>query len=100
MIENKLILHTNPETGNIVICIPVPDCGLTIEQIAAKDVPYGQPYLIIDREDLPIRDTTFMAALEGDFSQPQGEGQNWGTGSMYDVVGWNNDGTPKIQSKG
>ena len=28
-------------------------CGLTIEQIAAKDVPTGQPYKIVDVADIP-----------------------------------------------
>ena len=29
------------------------DCGLTIEEIAAKDVPTGAPYKIVDVADIP-----------------------------------------------
>lgn len=35
------------EDGAVAVIIPA-DCGLTIEQIAAKDVPTGAPYSIVD----------------------------------------------------
>jgi len=49
------------------------ECGLTIEQIAAKDVPYGVPYLILEDGDLPS-DWSFSAAWEADFSSHHGIG--------------------------
>lgn len=38
--------------GGISVIIPAP-CSLTIEQIAAKDVPTGLPYKIVDVADIP-----------------------------------------------
>lgn len=48
----KRIIHQG-ERGGVAIIIPG-DCGLTIEQIAAKDVPTGMPYKIVDVSDIPI----------------------------------------------
>jgi len=36
----------------VAIIIPC-ECGLTIEQIAAKDVPTGKAYKIVDVSDVP-----------------------------------------------
>ena len=49
---NKRIIHKNNQ-GGVSIIIPAPDCGLTVEQIAAKDVPTGLAYKIIDATDIP-----------------------------------------------
>ena len=48
---NKRIIYQN-DTGGVAIIIPA-DCGLTIEQIADKDVPTGKPYKIVDAADIP-----------------------------------------------
>ena len=47
----KRIIYQN-DTGGVAVLIPA-DCGLTIEQIAAKDVPTGKPYKIVDVADIP-----------------------------------------------
>jgi hypothetical protein len=49
--EKRIIYKT--DEGGVAIIIPAPDCGLTIEQIAAKDVPTGKPYKIVDAVDIP-----------------------------------------------
>ena len=49
--QNKRIIYQNDE-GGVAVIIPA-DCGLTIEQIAAKDVPTGKPYKIVDVADVP-----------------------------------------------
>ena len=49
--QNKRIIYQN-DTGGVAVLIPA-DCGLTIEQIAAKDVPTGKPYKIVDVDDIP-----------------------------------------------
>ena len=59
---NQRIIYPNDE-GGVVILIPAPECGLTIEEIAAKDVPQGKPYKIINAEDQPT-DRTFRDAWE------------------------------------
>ena len=48
---NTRIIYQNDE-GGVAVIIPC-DCGLTIEQIAAKDVPTGKPYKIVDVADIP-----------------------------------------------
>ena len=45
------IIYQN-DTGGVAVLIPA-DCGLTIEQIAAKDVPTGKPYKIVDVSEIP-----------------------------------------------
>ena len=48
---DQRIIYQNG-TGGVSIIIPC-DCGLTIEEIAAKDVPTGKPYKIVDVADIP-----------------------------------------------
>lgn len=48
---NKRIIYQNDE-GGVAVIIPC-DCGLTVDQIAAKDVPTGKPYKIVDVTDIP-----------------------------------------------
>jgi hypothetical protein len=49
---NKRIVCQNDE-GGISIIVPAADCGLTIEEIAAKDVPQGKEYHIVDVSEIP-----------------------------------------------
>jgi hypothetical protein len=58
---DKRIVYKNDE-GGISIIVPS-DCGLTIEEIAAKDVPAGKTYHIVDVADIPT-DRTFRNAWE------------------------------------
>lgn len=58
---NQRIIYPTDE-GGVAIIIPA-DCGLTIEQIAEKDVPAGKPYKIVDVADIPT-DRTFRGAWE------------------------------------
>ena len=46
------IIYQNQE-GNVAVIVPAPECGLTIEEIAAKDVPAGKPYKIVDVSEIP-----------------------------------------------
>lgn len=59
---NKRIIYPTPE-GGVAVIVPAPDCGLTIEQIAAKDVPFRTPYKIVNISDIPD-DRTFRNAWE------------------------------------
>ena len=63
---NQRIIYPNDD-GGVSIIIPAPECGLTIEEIAAKDVPAGKPYKIINAEDQPS-DRTFRNAWTADFT--------------------------------
>jgi hypothetical protein len=60
--NNPRIIYPTPE-GGVAIIIPAPDCGLTIEEIATKDVPAGVPFRIVEAADIP-EDRTFRNAWE------------------------------------
>ena len=49
------------DEGGVSVIIPAAECGLSIEEIAAKDVPAGKPYKIVDVADIPS-DRTFRGA--------------------------------------
>jgi len=49
---NKRIIYPNDE-GGVSIVVPAPDCELSLEQIAGKDVPAGKPYQIVDASEIP-----------------------------------------------
>lgn len=49
---NQRIIYPS-DNGGVCIIIPAPECGLTIEQIAAKDVPAGKPFRIVDVSEIP-----------------------------------------------
>ena len=56
---NQRIIYPTDD-GGVAIIIPA-DCGLTIEEIATKDVPEGKPYKIVDVADIPT-DRSFRGA--------------------------------------
>ena len=58
---NQRIIYPTDD-GGVAIIVPA-DCGLTIEEIAAKDVPEGKPFKIVDVADIPT-DRTFRNAWE------------------------------------
>ena len=57
---NQRIIYQTDE-GGVAVIIPAPECGLTIEEIAAKDVPAGKPFQIVDVSEVPS-DRTFRGA--------------------------------------
>jgi len=59
---NERIIYQNDE-GGISIIVPASECGLTIEEIAVKDVPEGKEYKIVDVSEIP-EDRTFRNAWE------------------------------------
>ena len=56
---NQRIIY--PTDDGVAIIVPAPECGLTIEEIASKDVPQGKEYHIVDISDIP-EDRTFRNA--------------------------------------
>ena len=56
---NSRIIY--PTDEGVAIIVPAPECGLTIEEIAAKDVPAGKPFQIVDVSEVPS-DRTFRGA--------------------------------------
>jgi hypothetical protein len=57
--NSRIIFPT--DDGGVAVIVPAAECGLTIEQIAAKDVPAGKLYEIVDVADIPS-DRTFRGA--------------------------------------
>ena len=57
---NERIIYETEE-GGVAVIIPVAECGLTIEEIAAKDVPEGVSYHIVYVSEVPS-DRTFRGA--------------------------------------
>lgn len=62
-----------PHGEGIAVIIPNPAAGLTLNEIAAKDVPNGRPYKIVPTASIPI-DRSLRAAWRADFSDPSGYG--------------------------
>lgn len=58
--KTKVIIYKQPD-GSVAVCTPCLECGLTIEEIAIKDVPEGCPYKICNSSLLP-QDGTFFDA--------------------------------------
>jgi len=56
---NQRIIY--PTNEGVAVIVPADECGLTIEEIAAKDVPAGKPYEIVDVSEIPS-DRTFRGA--------------------------------------
>lgn len=61
---NQRIIYPTDD-GGVAIVIPAPEylADHTIEELAAKDVPAGKPYKIVDVSDIPT-DRTFRDAWE------------------------------------
>ena len=61
---NQRIIYPNDD-GGVSILIPTPEYLVehTIEELAAKDVPAGKPYKIVDVSEIP-EDRTFRNAWE------------------------------------
>ena len=61
---NQRIIYPN-DNGGVSILIPAEEylAEHTIEELAAKDVPAGKPYKIVDVADIPT-DRTFRNAWE------------------------------------
>lgn len=50
--SDKRIVYIQ-DNGIVAIVIPSDDCGLTVEEIQAKDVPDGKTSYIINATDVP-----------------------------------------------
>jgi hypothetical protein len=66
--NQRIIFPT--DDGGVAVIIPAAECGLTISEIAQKDVPSGGvPYWIVDVADVPS-DRVFRSAWVIDQSVP------------------------------
>ena len=63
-LPNAIVIFPTDE-GNVAFLYPA-ECGLTIEEIAQKDVPAGKPYKIIPDEEGPKDHTDAWFAARGE----------------------------------
>jgi len=67
----KLAIFQPTDSDTISVLVPAPNCGLTLEQICAKDVPTGVKYKVIEHTDLPadreFRNAWVAPDLETDY---------------------------------
>ena len=75
---SQRIIYQNQE-GNVAVIVPAPECGLTIEEIAAKDVPAGKPYKIVDVSEIPTDRSQRNAWTVDDAELTDGVGAVWNT---------------------
>ena len=62
--SDKIVIYNDKE-NRLVVLVPSTKCGLTLEQIAKKDVPTGTKYKIVDVSEVSS-DRTFRNAWEID----------------------------------
>lgn len=77
---DQRIIYQN-DNGGVSVIIPAPECGLMIEEIALKDVPFGKPFKIIDVADLPTDRTQRNAWTVDNADLTDGVGADYGNGS-------------------
>ncbi len=58
--SDKRIIYTQDD-GTVSVIVPSDNCGLTIEQIQAKDVPQGKASYIVNKSEVPT-DRSFRNA--------------------------------------
>jgi hypothetical protein len=76
---NYIIYQT--DNGGVAVIIPAPNCGLTVEQIALKDVPSGKPFKIIEATDLPTDKSQRDGWTVDEADLTDGVGADYGVGS-------------------
>jgi hypothetical protein len=65
--SNKRIIYKKDDSV-VSIIVPITESGLTVEQIAKKDVPTGKKYKIVDVSEISS-DRTFRGAWTIDDSE-------------------------------
>jgi hypothetical protein len=64
--NSRIIFPT--DDGGVAVIIPAPECGLSLQEIAQKDVPSGKPFKIVDAADIPAT-REFRNAWTADFTE-------------------------------
>lgn len=72
--ETRRFAYPDPVTGNLWIGHPSENTKYSFDEICKRDTPAGQPYVILDVNDLPLDAVAFAEAWEVDFSNPDGYG--------------------------
>lgn len=88
--SKRIIYQT--DDGGVAVIIPAPDCGLTAEQIALKDVPAGKPFKIVDVSDIPTDRSEREGWTVDEADLTDGHGADYGVGSDNPFI------MPEVQS--
>lgn len=77
------------EDGGCAVIIPDPNCGLTVEQIALKDVPFGKPFKIVAASDISANYMERNDLVADATSLNDGIGADYGVGSInpFAIIG-------------
>ncbi len=86
----RIIYQT--DDGGVAVIIPAPDCGLTVEEVALKDVPYGKPFKIVDVSDIPTDRSEREGWTVDEADLTDGQGADYGVGSSNPFI------MPEVQS--
>ncbi|VCU58282.1 hypothetical protein EPIB1_1180 [Tritonibacter mobilis] len=85
MTEKRIIYQNDDESG-ICVIIPWLGSGLTVEEIAAKDVPFGRPFKIVDAAEVPIDRSSRDLWTVDEADLTDGVGADYGVGSKKPFV--------------
>lgn len=88
---NMRIIYRS-EDGGVVVITPSLDCGLTVEQIALKDVPAGKPFKIVGVADIPTDRSEREGWTVDEADLTDGHGADYGVGSDNPFI------MPEVQS--
>ena len=69
---SNVVIYTQ-ENGTVAVLVPAPNCPLTVNEIADKDVPTGVSYWIVDSAELPEEDQESWELIN--MPAPDGVGQ-------------------------
>ncbi len=64
---NQRIIYPTDD-GGVAVIVPAPECGMSLQEIAAKNVPAGKPWKIVDAADIPAT-REFRDAWTADFTE-------------------------------
>lgn len=93
--QTKRIIYPTDD-GGVAVIVPA-DCGLTVEQIAAKDVPAGKPYKIVDASEVPSDRTWRNAWTIDEAELTDGVGADYGVGSENEVIAYDENSNPRLR---
>lgn len=69
---NDPVILWQTTAGTVAMTVPSP--GYDPVDVAEATIPEGQPYILVDRSELPPDDGFWFEAWEADFSNPDGYG--------------------------
>jgi hypothetical protein len=82
--SKRIIYQT--DAGGVSVLTPTEDRGLTVQQVAEKDVPAGKPFKIVDETDIPKDRSERNSRTVDAATLTDGVGADYGEGSVWCVL--------------